>query len=600
MTDVKRSESLKRWWQTVKPAPGTLKDEAIAGLPRAAAAVPDGMAAAALVGVSPIHGLYASFVSPIAGGLSASTRLMVITTTSAAALAAFSALEGVPADDRLGALILLTLLAGLVMFLAGFLGLGRLTGFVSHSVMTGFLTGVAINIILGQIGELVGSGATGDIALTEAVRAITEPSLIHVPSLLVGGSALLLLWLLPATSLSRYSALIALGVTSVAVTIFSVFDDVLIVSDAGAIPRGFPRIALPSLSYLSPSLIVGAFAVAAIVLVQGAGVAESAPNPDRTRSNANRDFMAQGWANVASGLFRGIPVGGSVSQTALNLSVGARDRWASIMSGVWMLAVLVLFSRLAGQVALPTLAAILIVASIGAIQPGEIATVWRSGSQSQIAMMTTFVSTIFLPVAAAVGIGMALSLLLSVNRQAQDVKVVGLAVNETGGLTEGPAPSVLSSDSITVLHIYGSLFYAGARTFERALPGVGMAERAVVIIRIRGKSMMGATAFAVLSKYAGQLAEAGGRLYLSGVSEELISQFEQSGRIESSGPIDLFEATPLIGESTRLAFEEAESFLLGEVPDKKNDLPHPDPWFNRTTAAVKDWFGSRNSRYEEE
>src|SRR5688500_12207432 len=101
------------------------------------------MASSVLAGVNPVYGLSASLAGPAVGGLATSTRLMVISTTTAAALAAGSALEGVPDDDRPGSLFLLTLLAGVAMVAAGVAGFGRYTRFVSHSVMIGFLTGVA-------------------------------------------------------------------------------------------------------------------------------------------------------------------------------------------------------------------------------------------------------------------------------------------------------------------------------------------------------------------------------------------------------------------------------------------------------------------------
>lgn len=563
---------LAHWWASVRPEKGTLGRETVISIPRAAAAVPDGMAAAALVGVNPIHGLYASFAGPIAGGLTASTRLMVVTTTSAAALAASSALAGVPAEERPGALILITLLAGAVMLAAGFFGMGRLAGFVSHSVMTGFLTGVAVNIILGQLDDLTGSTAQGDNAVEVAWHTITNPGDMSLPATVVGVSALIMLWLLPVTSLRRYAALLALAIPSLVVGLVGYFDVVGTVADHGEIVRGFPIPALPDLRLLDVGVVVGALAVAAIVLVQGAGVAESTPNPSRSRSDSNVDFMAQGWANVASGFFRGVPVGGSVSQTALNLSLGARSRWASIMSGVWVVAVLVIFSGLVGRVATPTLAAILIVASVGSIRPGAIAAVWRAGAQSQVAIVTTFVATLLLPVAAAVGIGVSLSLLLNINREAQDVKLVRLREAPDGRFTEEPAPKVLASNQVTVLNAYGSLFYAGARTLEAALPAVEDADKPVVVLRIRGRAMLGATAFSVISGYAAALAERGGMLYLSGVAPELMAQFEESGRLSLSKTIRPVEATPILGESTRRALSDAQGFLITDA-----ELPEPEP-----------------------
>ena len=178
------------WLRSVAPRRATLKTDALAGLPGAIGSVPDGMAASVLTGVNPVHGLYASFAGPVAGGLTASTKLMVITTTSAAALAAGSALEDLTPDERPGALFLLTLIAGAAMIAAGLLRLGRFTRFVSHSVMIGFLSGVAVNIIAGQIPDVTGAQAEGSIALQKAWDVIIHPSRIDPASLLAGAARL--------------------------------------------------------------------------------------------------------------------------------------------------------------------------------------------------------------------------------------------------------------------------------------------------------------------------------------------------------------------------------------------------------------------------
>ena len=214
--------------------------------------------------------------------------------------------------------------------------------------------------------------------------------------------------------------------------------------------------ALPELAAFSWSLLAGALAVTAIVLVQGVGVAESAPNDDGTRSDSNVDFVAQGVGNIGSGLPQGIPVGGSVGQTALNRAAGARTRWASIFSGLWMLLILVLFSGVVGEVAMPTLAALLIYAASGSLRFGQIATIWRTGLTSQIAIASTFVATLLLPVAAAVGLGVVLSLLLQLNQAALDLKEVELVPRDDGRLEECPAPQRLTSHSATLIDVYGS------------------------------------------------------------------------------------------------------------------------------------------------
>ena len=131
---------------------------------------------------------------------------MVVTTTSAAALAAGSVLADIEPVDRPGALVLLTLLAGAVMIAAGLLRLGRYTRFVSHSVMIGFLTGVAANIVLGQLPNLTGVAATGGTNLTKALDVLAHPGRFHVASLAVGAAALVILVALRRTRLARARA----------------------------------------------------------------------------------------------------------------------------------------------------------------------------------------------------------------------------------------------------------------------------------------------------------------------------------------------------------------------------------------------------------
>ncbi|MFJ4232387.1 SulP family inorganic anion transporter [Cellulosimicrobium cellulans] len=567
--------AVRGWWDGVRPAPGTFWRSAGAGVPGAVGGVPDGMATATLVGVNPIHGLYATAVGRIAGGLTVDSRLMIVTTTSAAALAAGSALAEVPGEDRLAALILLTTLAGAVMVVAGLVGLGRLTGFVSHSVMTGFLTGVSVNILLGQLDDLTGADPSASLAVGQAFQVLRSPGTWDVPTLVVGLGSVALLLVLGRTRVAPYAAVVVLVVSAVGVWALGA-TSVRLVGDAGEIPAGLPSLALPDLGLVSVDVAVGALAVAAIVLVQGAGVAESVPNPGGRRADPNRNFVGQGVANLAVGFFRGIPVGGSVGQTAISTAAGARDRWAGIMSGVWVLVVLVALSGPVGAVPSATLAALLAVASVGSIRLSAMATAWRTGSQSQVAMATTFLATLLLPVAAAVGIGAALSILLQANRESQDLRIVRLVPQEGGHYREEPAPRRLDDATVTVLDVYGSLFYAGARSLEAALPEPAHAHDAVVVLRLRGRASLGATAFTVLAHYADRLGEGGGRLYVSGVDPALAEKFEQVIDLRLHERIAVYPGRPVIGESTADAMRHAEAWLVRGVETAQIPVVRPD------------------------
>ncbi|MFC4125317.1 SulP family inorganic anion transporter [Nocardia rhizosphaerae] len=532
------------------------KADVVAGVPGAIGGVPDGMAAGLLAGVSPVHGLYASLAGRFFGGIGTSTRLMVITTTSASALAAGSVLTEVAPEQRSAAMVVLTLLAGIAMLVAGALRLGRYTRFVSHSVMTGFLLGVAANIVFGQLPVLVGAPSEGSVAALKALHVITHPRQIHWPSALVGALAVVLLLVVARTRFRTVASLAGLIVPA-AVVIGLGWDQVATVSDAGEIPRGFPVPQMPELSLLSPSLIAGALAVTVIVLVQGAGVAESSPNPDGFRAKTDRDFRAQGIGNVFSALFRGMPVGGSLGQTAINVTSGARTRWAAMWSGLWILVILVLLSGVVGRVPMPTLAAILIVAAVGSMNIDQIVAIWSSGNISRVALGVTFVATLVLPVTSAVGVGVGVSLLMQMNQEAMDLRVVRLRV-QGEYLVESPAPKRLTDNEIVILDVYGSLFYAGARTLQSQLPDPTGATNCVVILRLRGRTTASSTFLHIVADYARRLDAVGGRLYLSGVAPQIRSVWTDE-LLESQGiKIEFFPASSTVGESTLSAYADAE------------------------------------------
>ena len=203
---------LPAWVRSLRPDPATLRQDAVAGVPGAIASVPDGMASAVLVGVNPVYGLYASMAGPIGGGLAVSTRLMVVTTTTAAALAAGSTLDSFSGADRPEALFVLSALAGVMMIAAGVLRWGRFTRFVSVSVLTGFLSGVAVNIILGQLGDLLGSPQKGSPAVVKAFNVVTHPSEMSLTAATVGISALVLMVVLSRTRIASVASLVALAI----------------------------------------------------------------------------------------------------------------------------------------------------------------------------------------------------------------------------------------------------------------------------------------------------------------------------------------------------------------------------------------------------
>jgi SulP family sulfate permease len=536
------------------------RKDILAGLINAVVSVPDGLASAALAGVNPIYGLYTSIAGPIAGSLLVSAQLMQISTTSASALAAGQAIANYPEEQRAAALFLLVVLVGLFLAVFGLLKLGRLVRFVSHAVMTGFLIGVAAVLVLDQLAPLVGFSPRGANEVVQFVDLLRHAAQFSLPTIITGLLALGLAFGLGRTRLAPLSALVTLIVPSLFVALLN-WESVARVADVSPIPRGIPVPALPALELSSFELLLSAFALAVVIAVQGAGVSQSVKNPDESRINPSRDLVAQGAANVASGLLSGIPAGGSVGQTALNVSVGARSRWSGVLGGLWMLGIVLLVPGVVGQVPMAVLAALMIQAGISAINLREARSIWHTGGAARWSILATFLATLVLSVPIAVGVGVLVTIILYLASSASDVTVRQLIRLDDGRIAESAPPKKLSGNAVTVLDAEGSLFFAGARTLSDALPAIGDATRPVVILRLRGYTRVGATLIDVLDAYADALAEAGGRLYLSGVAEEVGKKLRRAGKLDLDKVVQLVPASEVLGASTKQAVAHASAWL---------------------------------------
>jgi sulfate permease, SulP family len=545
------------------PGRATLIQDGLAGVNSTIGSAPDAMANAILAGVNPLYGLYAAMIGPIVGALFTSTQLMIISSTSAAALAANQSLGGLTGEARDRALFLMVVLIGGFQIVLGLLRAGQLTRFVSYSVMTGFLAGVAMLMVLSQFPTVTGIEATGSNKLTQALSVIANIGQADWLTLGTALLALLLIIILPRTPLGNLGPLVAIIVPSVLVVLLG-WDSVQTVRDVGEIVRGFPRISLPSFSDLTPGMITGALAVALIVIVQGAGVSQSVPNPDGRWRSTSRDILAQGASNLVAGLFRGVPVGGSLSSTALSVVAGSRTRWAAILSGVCMALIVLFAPGLIAYVAMPALGALLIHAGLGTIKLQEWLEIWEIGWPPRLASISTLLATLTLPIEAAVGLGMVLSAMLYLYQSSGDLSVVELVEQPDGLIEERKRPHKLKDNHITVLDIYGPLFYASARTLGRLLPSPEEARNPVVVLRLRGLTKVGATLIEVLASYARKLKEVNGRLYLSGMSEQVYQQLGGAGKLRSTDYVQAYNATPIRGQSTRAAIAHAQEWLVSQ------------------------------------
>ncbi|MFZ1771716.1 MAG: SulP family inorganic anion transporter [Caldilinea sp.] len=559
--------------QSLRPTRSNLQSDAIAGLTFAVVNVPQAMAHALLATVNPVLGIYTLMVAVPTGAIFTSSVFMNVSTTGALSLAAGAGLAGIPDAQRASALVTLVLLVGLIQALSGLFRLGFIVRFVSNSVMTGFLNGLAVLIILGQLGELTGFESRFANNVVRSLNLLLRPSQVDLPSTIIGGLTLALIVLLLFTRLRRFAFIIAISVATVLLTLMAIagagldWQSVRTVGDIATIPRSLPSLALPSPALL-PSLFLPALSVAIIGLIQGAGVSQGYPNPDGKYPDVSRDFLGQGVANLATSFVSGLPAGGSISGTALMLSAGARSRWANILAGVFVAAVVFLAAPLAELVPMPALAALLIVAGYQGLRIEAAVTIWNTSKTSATVMGLTFLATLFLPLQYAVLLGVAFSIVMHVAHQSNKVIITQWTPIAGGFPLESPAPRTLPSHRLTLLQIYGSVFFAAAKNLEQMLPTVDNTDRAVVALTLRGRTEIGSTFITVLRRYAQALHARNSRLMLVGVDTVMLDLLTKTGLLQLIGAENVFLATPQLGEAMNQAIAAANSWL-DQAPDNK-------------------------------
>lgn len=564
-----RIDQLRNAARHLKPRRSHMTADLIAALTFAVVNVPQAMGHALLAAVNPLLGIYTLMVSVPVGAMFSSSVFMNVSTTGALSVAAGAVLIDFPPGQRAEGLVVLVLMVGVFQLLAGLFRLGFVIRFVSNAVMTGFLNGVAVLIILGQLSDLTGYQSSFSNRVAKALDLLLHLGQIDPQASAIGlltlGLIALLLWL---TATRRFAFIIAIAAATIALVVLSLpalstaasFAAVPTVGTLSSIPRELPQLALPQLS-LVWSLWLPALSIAIIGLVQGAGVSQGTPNPDGRYPDVSRDFLGQGAANLATSLVGGLPAGGSVSGTVLVMGAGARSRWANIFVGLFVALIVLLAGPLVERVPMPALAALLIVAGIQGFRMEQAVMVWQAGRISKVSMIVTFVAILVVPLQFAVLFGVALSILLNTVRQSNKVVVTQWVLQAQGFPLEQPAPGRLPSEDLTILHVYGSLSFAAARNLEEMLPAVGDATRAVVAINLRGKSDIGSTFVTVLQRYCQALQARQGKLMLVGVDPHVRNQLDKTGVLKLIGDENVFVATPQLGEALNQAVAAANAWL---------------------------------------
>lgn len=523
--------------------------------------VPDGLATGLLAGVNPLSGLYGYMVGTATGALFTSSTFMAVQGTGAMAILIADVPAIRDASDPTRALVTLSMLTGVVMLVAGLLRLGTVLRFVSNAVMVGFINAVGVNIVLGQMANFTGYEASGMNRVTRALNTMLRPGQIDEATVLVGLSTIVLILLLERTRLGALGLVVAVVVTS-AFARWAGWDTVTTLRDLGIVPDTLPTPELPLL-WLVPTLIIPAVSLAFVGLVQGAGISANFTNADGRYPDVSRDFVGQGAANVASGVFQGMPVGGSVSASALNKQAGAQSRQALLFAAVVMAVVIVALGDVVSLVAMPALAGLLMLIGYRTVKPADLRSVWKTGVVQRSVLTATFVLTMLIPLQYAVLVGVALSMTMHAVRQSNQVSIRRRVHDSDGHVIEVDVPAELPSGEVVVLQPYGSLFFAAAPVFEAALPAIGEGSRnAVVILRLRGRSDLGSTFMDVLLRYARALAAVDSQLKIVSANERIIEQLEVTGVTAAIGANNVYPSDDRIGVAMVRAIADANAWVV--------------------------------------
>lgn len=529
------------------------------------------MGFAIIAGISPIYGLYTAVVATIVGAFTTSSTFMTVAPTNALALVVGSVLASYSGDGQIERLFTLTLLVGVFQLAFGVFRLGRMTRFVSNAVMTGFITGAGTQIILGQLRHLTGyeNTATGS-NLVRFWDWLLHLNHSDVQTTIIGVSAVVIIASLHRTRWKSIATLVAILVTTLFVTVVG-WDSVALVRDTGAIPSSLPGFVVPNLAY-APELIASALALAVLASVQGAALSQNVTETDGSIADPTRDMIGQGLASVASGFFQGMPSGGSLSRTAVNVSAGARTRLANIAAGVLVGAILLVFGPMIEQITLAALAGHLVVAAVSLIKVDNIRMVWQVNGSARLSMVITYLATLFLPLEYSVYIGIGLSLLLYVYTSASNIHVVRLMPEAGGHFREVPVPDSLPQSEPVILSIAGNLYFAAIQRLEQMLPAPNGSRRSVVILRLRDNQYLGSTGIKFLERYAHQLETGGGLLLLAGVGSRVQDELMRTGALAELGPDHVFFANDVLLSATTAALAHAQAWLAQDSDEPERPV----------------------------
>ena len=509
-----------------------LVHDLISGIIVAIIALPLSIALALASGVTPEQGLYTAVVAGFVISLLGGSKVQIAGPTAAFA----TIVAGIVAKNGMDGLALATIMAGVMLMVMGFLGLGSLIRFIPYTITTGFTTGIAVTIFVGQIKDFL--GLTFEKAPVETMEKLEQVmSCFHTlnpTALLVGLLALAILIVWPKFFKRIPPSLVAVAACAALVQVLDL--NVNTIGDLYTISAGLPPFKLPAADLqMMRTVLPDALTIAVLAAIESLLSCVVADGMVGGKHNSNMELVAQGVGNACSALFGGIPATGAIARTAANVKNGGRSPIAGMVHAAVLLLILVFLMPCAALIPMPAIAAVLFMVAYNMSEWREFVEIVRTAPKSDWAVLViTCLLTVVFDLVMAIGVGLVLACLLFMKRMSDVTDIYGwkyLEKYEEGQDSERidlkPVPS-----HTMVFEVNGPMFFGAADKISK----VALAEgKRVLILRMRGVPAMDTTALNSLKKLEKACEKRGTVLILSHVNPQPMSVMEKAGFVDKVG-----------------------------------------------------------------
>ena len=503
-----------------------------AGIIVAIIALPLSIALALASGVGPEAGIFTAIVAGFVISALGGSSVQIAGPTAAFA----TIVAGIVAKDGMDGLVIATILAGIFLVLMGLCHFGSLIKFIPFTITTGFTSGIAVTIVIGQLKDFFGM----DIAsvpsefLDKVIVYAKNISTINLTATLIGllAVAIMLLWTKVTDKIP--GSLVAIVVTT-AIAYFAKLPVNTIGSVYGKLNSAFPSFHVPSITMnLIQQMISPAFTIAVLAAIESllSAVVSDGMIGDTHKSNA--ELIGQGLGNIFSGFFGGIPATGAIARTAANVRNGGRTPIAGIAHCITLTIILLVLMPLAALIPMTTLAAVLLVVAANMADWSSFFRLCKNAPKSDIiVLVATFFLTEFFDLVVAIEIGVVLAALLFMKRMAETADIKAWKYTDSPDITPGEAEKLREiPHSISVFEICGPMFFAAADQ----LLGINSDHRTkAVVIRMRSVPAIDASAMKCLHELAERAKKKNIHLIFSHVNEQPMKVMEKAGFVELVG-----------------------------------------------------------------